>query len=966
MTIDLKHALAHASAPVRAHLDRIEAELRFAAGLCDLHPDQAAAWKGLIDRARRQVADRLAIGPLETVVEAVGEAEALLAPIGKVAKKYTVHCAGHGHIDMNWMWSWPETVSVTIDTFITVLKLMEEFPEFCYSQSQASVYRIIEEHRPDLLKAIARRVKEGRWEVTASHWVEGDKNLAGGESLCRHVLYTRQYMKKLLKLEPEDVPVDWSPDTFGHAATVPTYLAQAAVKYLYMHRPGAHGPARPWLFWWQAPDGARLLVRNDSRSTYAYNGIINPEVVGGDLLRFAGETGLRDHLFIYGVGDHGGGPTRSDLRRVLELATWPIFPNVRFSRVQGYLDLVAKQAGKLPVLDCELNFEFAGCYTTQTLIKKANRFGESRLVDAEFAASMAWLAAGLPYPGERLQAAWRDVLFSHFHDILPGSGVRDTRTYTHGLYQQVAAAAASIETQSLRELAARVDTSRTCARPGDDMEHNSLGSGVGFRTADGALPQSDQSVGEGDRPFVVFNPTAADRAEVVEATVWASGREGLPAPASRKYAVRGGDGSAVPAQVVASGGFWGHNYAVVAFPARVAGLGWAQYTVAEDDGGAAPANLPQARQLGRIHPCRYSMVERSPEGLENDLVSLELDPTTGGIRHLLDRTTGAAVIHCHSPEPLLEYLVERPHGMTAWLVQHQGAPSEYPQLKELRRGQDGPHKATLEARYRLRESEFTLVYELRAGDPQVYLHLAGTWFERGGPEVGVPTLNLRVPLDLTGARGRYEIPFGAIDRDLDQREEVPALQWAQVTGTHGEAKTGLLLVNDCKHGHSLEGSVLRLTLIRSSYDPDPLPEIGHHEAHLALRPFGGELSLLEAIDRGNALNHPLKVVSTDWHEGALPGTGQFLKVGPGSVCLSGLKKAEDGDALVVRLYNPTRRKVTAKVGVALKGRAVAGAQTVDLMERSAKGGRPKRTASGVSAEVGANGLSTLMVEVKEG
>ena len=961
MTADLRQALSRASAEVRAHIDRIEAELAFAEGLCDLHPDQAEAWTALIARARSMVADRLAIGPLETVPEAVAEAESILAPVGKVARKYTVHCAGHGHIDMNWMWSWPETVSVTIDTFITVLKLMDEFPDFRYSQSQASVYRIVDEHRPDLLKAIARRVKEGRWEVTASHWVEGDKNLAGGESLCRHVLYTRQYMKKLFELEPEDVPVDWSPDTFGHAVTVPTYLAQGGVKYLYMHRPGAHGPERPWLFWWKAPDGSKVLVRNDSKSTYAYNGIVTPEAVGGDLLRFSRETGLHDHLFIYGVGDHGGGPTRNDLRKVQELAAWPIFPRVQFARVKDYMDRVARRAGELPVLDCELNFEFAGCYTTQTLIKKANRFGENRLIDAEFAAAMAWLVTGLKYPTDRLRQAWQDVLFSHFHDILPGSGVRDTRTYTHGLYQQVMATASSIETRSLRELAARIDTASTCTAPADPIDHNSLGSGVGFRSADGALAQSDQSSGEGDRPFVVLNPTAADRTEVVEATIWASGREDLPAPGTGKYLVRGADGTTVPAQVVNTGGYWGHNYATVAFPVRVQGLGYAQYTVTDDDGSAAFSEAASAAQLGRVHPCRYSMVERTPEGLENDLVRLELDPTTGGIQRLVDKESGAAVIDCENPEPALEYLVERPHGMTAWLVHHQGAPSEYPVLVDLRRGQSGPHKATLEARYRIHESEFTLVYELRAGDPQVHLHLSGTWFERGDADKGVPTLNLRLPLALQDARGRYEIPFGAIDREYHQREEVPALQWAQVTGAQGEGKAGLLLTNDCKHGHSLDGNVLRLTLIRSSYEPDPLPEIGHHEAHLALHPFGGELSLLEAIDRGNALNHPLKVVSTDAHEGEVPGTGQFLSVGPASACLSGIKKAENDEALVVRLYNPTRRKVTARIQVGGHAEKTGKVRAVDLMERPVRGARSKGSGASVTAEVPAGGISAVQL-----
>ena len=169
------------------------------------------------------------------------DAESLLAPLGAAAKSYTIYCAGHAHIDMNWMWSWPETVGVTIDSFTTVLRLMEEFPQFIFGQSQASVYRIVEEHRPDMLERIAARVREGRWEVTASHWVEGDKNIASGESLCRHLLYTRRYMQELFGLTPEDVQIDWSPDTFGHAHTVPSYLARGGVRYYYHHRPGVHG-----------------------------------------------------------------------------------------------------------------------------------------------------------------------------------------------------------------------------------------------------------------------------------------------------------------------------------------------------------------------------------------------------------------------------------------------------------------------------------------------------------------------------------------------------------------------------------------------------------------------------------------------------------------------------------------------------------------------------------------------------
>jgi alpha-mannosidase len=109
----------------------------------------------------------------------VAQAEETLAPIARVAKRYTIHCVGHGHIDMNWMWSWPETVAVTNDTFATVLRLMEEYPTFTFTQSQASVYAILERFNPEMLDQVRRRVKEGRWEVAASHWVENDKNMAG-------------------------------------------------------------------------------------------------------------------------------------------------------------------------------------------------------------------------------------------------------------------------------------------------------------------------------------------------------------------------------------------------------------------------------------------------------------------------------------------------------------------------------------------------------------------------------------------------------------------------------------------------------------------------------------------------------------------------------------------------------------------------------------------------------------------
>ncbi len=965
----IQSAVALVSARFQHEVERIEAQLGWARELCLLHPDKAGTWQPLIQQAAAQVQAAAETGDYTVMRDAVKMAEQCLGPLGQLAKSYTIHAVGHGHIDMNWMWSWPETVAVTVDTVSTVLRLMEEYPGFCYSQSQCSIYEILEKHRPDLLKRVACRVKEGRWEVTASHWVEGDKNLAGPESLCRHVLYSRRYMQKLFRLTPEDVPIDWAPDTFGHPATVPTYLSRAGIRYLYMYRPGTLLTPKPWLFWWEGPDGSRVLIRNESNSRHAYSGSICPGWIQ-DLLAYTRETGLKDFMFVYGVGDHGGGPTRRDLERAMDMNTWPIFPSVRFSTTRFWFDLVSVKGAKLPVHRGELNFEFTGCYTTQTLIKKANRYGENRLVVAETASALV-SAAGLgTYPSAAFEEGWRHILFNHFHDILPGSGVMETRTYSHGIYQQTMAITAQAEGAALQALAASLDTSGLAG--GEQLKtpasrlRSGLGAGVGLGTADGGLSRAERSAGHGSRPIVLFNPGAGDRHEVVDAHVWDNGPAGTTPMRNRRYRVQGPDGTVAPAQVTGGGGYWGHDYATVAFPVSVAGLGYAVYTVIEEVSGAAdnagPVDQPVVLN-GPVHHCGYSMVERGAEGLENEFLRVEIDPATGGVRRLLDKVAGVDLIQPMPSAPVLEYEVERPHGMTAWLIQHPGTPPEYPRLKALRRGLNGPYRATLEADLAIYESEFTVTYEIRRGDPKLYIRIAGTWFQRGTPQTGVPALSFVLPLALKDARGRYEIPFGALDRDLNQREEVPALQWAQVTGTAGDAQAGCLLLNDCKYGHSLQGSTLRLTLIRGSYDPDILPEIGQHEIHLAIRPFRGDLPVESAIADGQAFNQALRVMGTDVHEGNRPLSGRFLRLTPSTAVLCGVKQAEDGRRLVVRVFNPIGERVIAKLDFSGGGLMPEpeSAVELDLLEREVEKGTANVNGRVVTVIVPPHGIATVGV-----
>jgi alpha-mannosidase len=975
----LTKRLARSAVLVEYEMERFTSQLKFADFLCEQHHDELESWKELITEATVTVEEAIT-KDYTSLHQAVRKAEGILAPIGKAAKKYTVYCVGHAHIDMNWMWSWPETVATTNDTFTTVLRLMDEFPQFIFSQSQASVYRIIEQHNLMLLKQIAERVQEGRWEVTASHWVENDKNLSSGESLCRHLLYTRRYMQKLFDLSPEDIPIDWAPDTFGHAHTIPTYLVRGGVKYVYLHRPGAHigQQPRPQAFWWKAPDDSCVLVRNDMR--LGYNGQITPRLVPDSLQSFVQETGLGFTMFVYGVGDHGGGPTQRDLARLVDMDSWPVYPNIKPAKALEFFERLEREGKNLPVIDCELNFEFTGCYTTQSLIKKANRYAEKKLVDAEVANSLAWVCGAKLYPHKELEEAWRDTLFSQFHDILPGSGVHDTRTYTHGLYQKTVAMTGVQETEALRALAAKIDTSSARVEVDEDLPSTryprAMGAGIGYNAANGNLSQYAFGKGSDHRPYLVFNPLPIERKEVVEAMVWDGGAWGweLTELGNIRFCVATPDEQVIPAQVIETGQFWGHQFVKLAFPVTIPAFGYGLYVVQEEDGGEVSQGV---WQIGFKHHCSYSYYERSPEGIENDLIRLELDMNTGGIRSLVDKRSNIALIEPSQPAPILEYGVERMRSMNAWLIEHTGLCRNL-EVVSIKRGLAGPYKATIEAVFRVEQSEFTLTYELRANDPNLYIHIRGTWFQRGDNETGVPVLRFSVPLALKQPQNRYEIPFGAIDRVMKHGEEVPALRWVQVTGLNEGKKAGCLLFNDSKHGHSFEGNRLNLTLIRGSANPDPLPEIGQHEIHLALRPFSGEMPVEKAITLARAFNHELKVVNTDAHNGDLPRCASFAQIEPDNVILDAVKKAEANDALIFRFYESAGRdhkpkalvnevNTTAKVMLNqdLVGR-INQVLEVDLLERPLTHSTAKTDGYSFSVDVPARGITSVLVSFKRG
>ncbi|MGD2295420.1 MAG: glycoside hydrolase family 38 C-terminal domain-containing protein [Candidatus Aminicenantes bacterium] len=939
--------------------ERIQSEIKFAREFIKFYPDQERIWQKLAAEAEAVVAKVWDNSSLAEFQQAVREAEDILSPIGQAAKTHTIHCVGHAHIDMNWMWSWPETVSVTHDTFTTVLKLMEEFPDFCFTQSQASVYALIKQYDPGLFARIKKRVDEGRWEVAAVQWVEGDKNLASGESLARHLLYTRQFTFENFDLSPDDSCLDWEPDTFGHALTIPAIVSRGGVKYYYMCRGGDF--EKPPIFWWQAPDGSRILVNLE---TTWYISTIGPHNAL-EFLDFLEETGLRDWMKVYGVGDHGGGPTRADILSCLEMDTWPIFPRFKMSTARDYFALLEEHKDKFPVLDQELNFEFPGCYTSQSQIKQFNRLGENQAVEAETSAALAHLICGREYPNQQLKNAWINVLFGHFHDILPGSGVRATRQYQSGLFQETAAALNMIKSNSLKAIAGRIDTSfpgtkrdLTFSRKG---EQRSLGAGAGRGTAYGYLSSAIHQK-KGALAFVVFNPTAWPRSETVQVTVWDAETEvdSSLSESEKPFIVRSSSGKILPTQQVKSGNYWGHHYTDLVIPVSVGPLGYGSYCIEESQTSSDAGAQDDEFQVKFV---------KEELGFENGFLSIGFDRLTGGIVRLIDKRTGLDLADPEDPMGIVEYVLERPGSMSAWIV-HDPKKIVYPlELDSLEVVQSGRYLASIQAEARLNQSEIYITYTLKAGEPWLEIAVEAFWLERGSAETGIPGLRMRFPTGLSGAEARYEIPFGSIERPLNQGEEVPALRWAEVSGNlrNSKRKAGLVLLNDCKYGHSLNGSTLGLTLIRSSYSPDPLPEFGAQSMRVAVVPHSGDLSPSEMVRLGASFNHPLQIIYTDTHKGSLPSNVHFLmSCEQENVIISSVKKAEQEDGIILRLFETDGKNGKASVlfNASLLGK-IAGVEEVDLLERPLQNDTARLTNKGIDVEVPAYSIVSLKLNFQK-
>ncbi|MBS1852718.1 MAG: alpha-mannosidase [Acidobacteria bacterium] len=836
----------------------------------------------------------LARGDQAAFDASLNQAHALLDPVRAQLKGLTVQAAGNAHIDAAWLWPASETVDVVRRTFGSAVQLMSEYPRYTFSQSAAQYSEWMEQKYPALFDEIKQRVQQGRWELVGGMWVEPDLNMPDGESLVRQLLVGKRYFQQKFGV---DVRIGWNPDSFGYTWQLPQIYKKSGIDYFVTQKMSWNEtnqlPLK--LFWWQSPDGSRIL-------TYfprGYVGSIDPLRLSADFTQGRSlAPGLPEILHLYGVGDHGGGPTREMLDRGLGWESpQRVFPKLHFgvaqeffSQVEGKVDranlpvwnyqsiaakgpqLPAPPSGKIsvPVWNDELYLEFhRGVFTTQAQHKRNMRESEEQLLNAEKYASLAWLR-GVPYPGHAFNEAWKKIAFGQFHDLAAGSGIGIIYKDAQQDYDAVRWTAEESDARALQTLEREVNT-------------RSLG-GV---------------------PLIVWNPLAWVRTDLVTAEVQ------LSEAARGDLSILDARGAPQAIQVLSSNPAT-HTYRVLLRAEQVPSLGY---------------KLFQATS-GKAQPKSDLMVNGLT--LENGALRVVVDPKTGCITSIFDKRSHFESLAAGACGNGLIAFKDNPKEYDAWNIDADFE-KEFTELKmadSVTLTEKGPLRATIRVARTWQQSKFVQEISLYAGLDRVDVANDIDWHERH------ILLKAAFPLAASSPQATYEIAYGTIQRPTTRNNswesakfEVPAIRWADL----GDGQHGVSLINEAKYGYDAKANVLRLSLLRSPTSPDPEADQGRQRFTYSLYPHAGDWKQALSMRRGYEFNYTLHAAQAQVHDGKLPAEHSYVSLDQPNVVLTAVKKAEDDNGLLFRFFEWAGKSGNVTVHVPEGGTS---AVATNLMEKA--------------------------------
>ena len=777
-------------------------------------------------------------------------------------------CIGHTHIDVAWWWTVAQSREKAARSFATVLELMDEYPEYRFMSSQPVLYTFVKERYPELYEEIKRRAAEGRWEPEGGMWLEADCNLTSGESLMRQFLYGKRFFQEEFGV---DSRVLWLPDVFGYSGALPQIMKKCGIDYFMTTKLSWNqfNKVPDDTLLWEGIDGTKVLThlistlgvgQSVDRFFTTYNGILHPDAIMGGWQRYQNKEMNHDILVAFGYGDGGGGPTREMLEtgRRMEKGIRGI-PKVRQESSLTYFTELServKDSRRLHTWTGEFYFEYhRGTYTSMARNKRSNRKSELLLMDLELLSVLAE-KRGLAYPAEDLERLWKMVLLNQFHDILPGSSIKEVYEVTKREYEQLA------------EEGGRLLKERKEAVAG-------AGDGV-----------------------TVFNTLGFTRRSL---TVLPDGVISLT-----------DKGEALPSQEIG-----GLRYSLTG---EILSKGYSVYgAVREADGGTAGEAAGDTEAAGGVVEDSVAesggdttfSVLKTADGFVITTPFAKVDMAAdGSFTSLLDLSENRQVWKAGEAGNRLRIYEDKPIYYDNWDIDVFYT-EKYWDLDEpasIAVTSEGPLCLQITVNRSFMHSRMTQDIRFYAHSPRIDFNTWVDWKEHQY------LLKAGFPVDVHTDEAAFDIQFGNVVRKTHTntswdraRFESCGHKWMDVS----ESGYGVSLLNDCKYGHSVREGCIELTLIKSGIEPNPDTDNEEHVFTYSLYPHQGTWREADTQKEAADLNQPLSAIN-----GGMPGESYgFAGVKGDSVVLETVKRSEDGNGIILRLYESRNKRVNAKVSL---------------------------------------------------
>lgn len=785
----------------------------------------------------------------------------------------TAICVGHTHIDVAWLWRLAETREKTVRSFSTVLNLMKQYPEYIFMSSQPQLYQFLKERHPKVLENIKERVKEGRWEPEGAMWLEADCNLTSGESLVRQIMFGTRFFREEFGVENR---ILWLPDVFGYSAALPQILKKSGIDYFMTTKISWNEYNKmPYdSFMWRGIDGTEILTHfittRDAGSTdggtfTTYNGMINPTQVLGAWERYQQKDLNNEILICYGYGDGGGGPTKEMLENGKRLEKGlPGCPQVKMGKAIDFFTSLEKNAAskkRFPKWVGELYLEYhRGTYTSMARNKKFNRKSELLYQSAELLSSISMLEAASPsYPQAELNEGWRGILLNQFHDILPGSSIKEVYEDSKEQYLEILEKGNNLVSAKAKEIAKNINIDSTS--------------------------------------LVVFNQLGFVRNDVIEFAL----------PESWENAeVYDWDGNKITSQLTMDG-------KVIFHAAGIPAKGYKTYKIKMSvKTGSKTGSLTADKNL-----------------LSNSFYNITLD-NDGNLTFIYDKLSKREVLKPNERGNVLQAFEDKPHNFDAWDINiyYQDKMWEVNDVVSAEVVEEGPVRASLKITKRFMDSTITQTIQIYSELPRIDFVNHIDWKE------SQILLKAAFPVDIHTDKATYEIQYGNVERPTHwntswdyARFEVCAHKWADLS----EGDYGVSILNDCKYGHEIKDGNIRLTLLKSATYPNPDADKEVHDFTYSIYPHTGDWKTAGTVQAAYELNCPAYTMVEAAHGGNLPSELSLVSLDQDNVMIEVVKKAEDSNDIIIRVYECYNRRTTAKFTF-LKDISAAG--ECDLMENN--------------------------------